>query len=355
MTPDHHTILARAATAAGTTLTDPVDLGGSQRTTVLRASTATGDTVIVKAHHEHTDQFTAEAAGLAFTTRGPQLLAVDTEHTLIVMSDLGTGPTLADHLLGDSPTAAAQALLAWATEYGRIAAETHGRQAEFHRLGPEPDTYDIDTEAVHTALDALGVPPPPDLTDEYAQIDAIGGPQVFSPGDVCPDNNITTADGLHVIDFEGAGYHSVYFDAAYTRMPFSTCWCVYRLPPGLADRIETAYRTQVTAAWSELADDTTWQHGTLLATAYWTLHITGILGARAATADLPMHSKQPQAPTARQVLRHRWTHLAERADPTLPTLGRTMRGLLAATEQWPVAPLPRYPAFTPRPPTTVTS
>jgi hypothetical protein len=42
-------LLATASTAAGTTLTEPVDLGGSDRTTVLRCRTPEATTVVVRA------------------------------------------------------------------------------------------------------------------------------------------------------------------------------------------------------------------------------------------------------------------------------------------------------------------
>jgi hypothetical protein len=38
--------------------------------------------------------------------------------------------------------------------------------------------------------------------------------RVFSPGDICPDNNLLTPQGLRPIDFEGAGFHSVFLDAS---------------------------------------------------------------------------------------------------------------------------------------------
>lgn len=342
-------LLAAASAAAGTTITEPVDLGGSDRTTVLRCRTADGTTVVVKAHHDHSPYFAAEAAGLAFTSQGPRLLAVDPTARLLVMSDLGTAPSLADALLGTSPEAATFALSAWATCYGRIAAETAGRRAEFEKLrasyGPVVDEPPP-VERFAEALAALGVPAddldlkPPDAFE------------VFSPGDICPDNNMILPDGMRVLDFEGAGYHSVFLDVAYTRMPFATCWCVYALPAGLAERVETAYRTQVVTVYPELADDTLWRSGVRQAIDWWTVDITAALGARAARADVPMHPHRRPVPSARELLRYRWQHAAENGHG--PLTG-TFRRLLAATRHWEVDPLPGYPAFTPRPPAIVIS
>jgi hypothetical protein len=84
---------------------------------------------------------------------------------------------------------------------------------------------------------------------------------VFSPGDICPDNNLLTPDGLRMLDFEGASFHSVFDDAAYARMPFATCWFVYALPDGLAAEIEELYRAEVVRVFPDLADDRIWRPG----------------------------------------------------------------------------------------------
>ena len=362
MPDDTDAILAAASRALGTTVTDPVDLGGSRRTSVLRCGTADG-TVIVKAHRQPDEYFANEAAGLAFTGHGPRLLAVDPTTPLVVMSDLGTAPSLAHVLLDTTPGDATTALLAWAHGYGRIAAETFGKQTEFAALHSQWHTGErtprsLDTDTFTTTLIALQVDPPDGLATDLTTVAALDGPQVFSPGDICPDNNILTDAGLRVLDFEGAGYGPVFLDAAYTRMPFSTCWCVYRLPEGIRDRLETSYRTEVRTACPELADDAGWRHGLLLATAWWTIDIVNHLGTKSAVRDGSMHPAWAGAPTARQLLRYRWQHPLTELDTAhaLPALADTARRLLAATESWATTPLPLYPAFaSPKPPTMVTS
>jgi len=151
-------LLAAAAAAFGSPLTDPIDLGGSTYSTVLRCRNPVRGTVIVKSYPQTADGaqgFAAEAAGLALTSDanvGPGLLAVDQAARLIVMTDLGDSPSLADLLLGGSAAQAEDALLSWA--------------------------------------------------------------------------------------FESAEIHSVFLDAAYLRMPFTSCWCVFRLPAELAAAAE---------------------------------------------------------------------------------------------------------------------
>ncbi|MFE2103891.1 hypothetical protein ACFW9W_44225, partial [Streptomyces sp. NPDC059468] len=67
-------ILRAAGDLLGTRLSDPVDLGGSRRSTVVRCRTAAGDSVIVKSFTDEPDalrSFTSEAAGLGLQVAGP--------------------------------------------------------------------------------------------------------------------------------------------------------------------------------------------------------------------------------------------------------------------------------------------
>ncbi|TXK43270.1 hypothetical protein [Nonomuraea sp. C10] len=126
-------ILAAASAVLGEEVSGPVDLGGSSRSHVLRCATPSGGTVVVKAYREVAG-FAAEAAGLPFCGgSGPRLLAVDPSFPLVVMSDLGVAPSLADLLLGESAEAARDGLLAWARTYGRIAVAGAGRRREWER------------------------------------------------------------------------------------------------------------------------------------------------------------------------------------------------------------------------------
>ena len=71
--------------------------------------------MILKAHKEQA-AYAAEAGGLRLTDLGPQLLAEDAEHLLIVMEDLGDAPNLADLLLGGDAERARAALIEWAID-----------------------------------------------------------------------------------------------------------------------------------------------------------------------------------------------------------------------------------------------
>jgi hypothetical protein len=351
-------IMRAAGAVLGIELSDPVDLGGSARSTVLRCGTAAGGTVIVKAFiggPESLRAFTAEAAGLSLGLAGPEVLGVDAEVPLLVMTDLGAVPTLADVLLGDDPQAAEDGLLAWAHGLGRLAAESVHRRADLARLwarydkgmpswGDEPWMAQNAT-ALLALLDGAAIAAPPGLAEELARIGTAGGEEypAFTPGDTCPDNNLLTPQGLRLIDFEAACFQSVFLTAAYCRMPFSSCWCVFTLPARLAAQIEQTYRAQVVTVYPALADDAVWQAGMRQAIAAWTVDATVRMLPRSAQ-DAPLHRTRRPVPTRRQVLRHRWEMASTMEE--LPALAETMRLLLReVAASWDAPPLPGYPAF----------
>lgn len=357
-------LVAAAAQALHQALSDPAELASSNRTVVLRCHTAAAGTVIVKSYRpgrEGREGFSAEAAGLEFTTGtgiGPDLLATDPERLLIVMSDLGAAPSLADALLGSDPEAAGKQLLEWARACGVLAVGTAGRAGEFGRLlaghlGSAPASghwLQRRLWQVPDLLRELAIEPPRELTGDLAgvaELLSVTEFQVFSPGDLCPDNNLLTGDGIRFMDFESAEFHSVFLDAAYLTMPFSTCWCVCRLPADLALAALAAYRAAVSSIFPPLADDTVWRPGLRLAQAAWTLHAMTYLLDRSMLADGSMNPEASQAPTARQLLRYRWRHLEDelgRADE-LPAIRALMSHLLTVSETWQSPALPLYPAF----------
>ncbi|MEU1284131.1 hypothetical protein [Kitasatospora sp. NPDC005856] len=352
-------ILRAAERLLATSLSEPVDLGGSARSAVLRCRTADGRSVIVKAYTGGPDAlrgFTAEAAGLALGLAGPPLLGVDPDVPLVVLADLGDAPSLADVLLGDDPKAAEEGLLAWAGGLGRLAARSVDRRADLTRLWARyakgmPTWADEPWIRRNAAvfpgvLEAAGVAVPDGLAEELERIGTAGGEEypAFTPGDTCPDNNLLTPQGLRLLDFEVACYQSVFLTAAYCRMPFATCWCVFALPAGLARRIEEAYRAEVVPVYPALAEDSVWEAGMRQAVAVWTVNATVRLLPRTAE-DRPTHRTRRPVPTWRQVLRHRWETAA--ALDGLPAFTETMRLLHEVADGWGTAPLPGYPCFAP--------
>ncbi|HEU5421861.1 MAG TPA: hypothetical protein VFV41_29560 [Streptosporangiaceae bacterium] len=367
--PDAAGLAAAGAAALGVPLAGPVPLAASARSAVLRCREPGGGTVVVKGYprdDEGAASFAAEAAGLTLAAGSglaPRLLAADPGSLTIVMSDLGTAPSMADLLLDshvpDAARPAAAALTGWARALGQLAAHGAGQAAEHARLlaryGGVPGSgyvAQLGARIQDTAQRAarIGVTAVPGgLDDELGQLAEFAAAtryQVFSPGDVCPDNNLVTRDGVRFVDFEAAGFHPVFLDAAYLRMPFSSCWCVATLPQALAASAEAAYRAGVTRVYPDLAGDATWQHGVRLAMAAWTLSSLGSLLAGALAGDAPLTAGRP-APGWRQLLRHRWrTVAAELAvSGELPAVLALTRELLAATRHWQAPRLGSYPAL----------
>jgi hypothetical protein len=364
-------LVALGSVALGRQLTDPVRLAGSDRSVVLRCRSSSrpgqhAGSVVLKrypADSEGVASFAAEAAGLEFaagTGAAPDLLAVDPAERLIVMTDLGDAPSLADLLLGPSADEAREWLLSWALACGELAVSTVGRRPEFDALlakyGASPasgvrfwlprrigEIPDLLTSLSFAVPDRLG----DDLDQVIAELLTPGQFEVFSPGDICPDNNLLTAAGVRFIDFESAGFHSVFLDAAYLRMPFSTCWCVFALPADLAGGAEIEYRKLVTSVLPELAEDGLWSRGVRLATAAWTLHAMTYLLDRSVEGDASINPDASQAPTKRQLVRYRWRALADELGRAaeLPALRALLDQLLAKTDLWQVPELPLYPAF----------
>lgn len=365
------TDLVEAGSAAlGRPLRDPERLASSERSVVLRCRSSTGS-VVVKSYPDDrhgTASFAAEAAGLEFTAGtglAPDLLAADPAQRLIVMADLGgDSPSLADLLLGSSPGPARDGMLSWARACGELAVRTACRERELAALlakygatsgSRRPasgigDWLPLRIEAIPGLLTSLSFAVPDRLDDDLAVVSEFVTTkafEVFSPGDICPDNNLITVGGVRFIDFENAGFHSVFLDAAYLRMPFSTCWCVFALPGDLAAEAEGLYRGLASTVFVELADDELWSRGLCLATTAWTLHAMTYLLDRGVTADASMNPDASLAPTKRQLLRYRWRALAGELDRAgaLPAIRVLAGQLLAETGLWLGPELPLYPAF----------
>jgi hypothetical protein len=366
--------LAAGGKAIGRPLTSPRRLLGSDWSLVLRCTDGDG-TAVVKAYPAGSRDgpacFAAEAAGLAIagdTGLAPRLLGVSPAALTVVMSDLGTGPSLADVLLAASAAAAETALLSWARGCGAMAAQTFSRHRDFETLRSRylaGRSSRSDASWLLTRVGAAaervaqvvarpenglsGVCVPDGLEQDLGVIAAAVAPTrypVFSPGDLCPDNNLLTGDGICFLDFESADICSVFLDVAYLRMPFSTCWCAFRLPAGLAVAAEAAYREQVVAVHPALADDATWAAGVRAAVAAWSVSSMYWLLDWALQGDRPLDAER-ESPCTRQLMRHRWQVLADELRPAsaFPALAALAGALLEATGHWQAPALPVYPAF----------
>ncbi len=383
--PDLDETLALAGVALGAALAEPEPLGGSTRSLVVRARVvaglttdrldttraaahAPGSTVVVKRFLDgpgaHGLPFEHEVAGLLTLDRTPVLLAVDEAHRLLVMSDVGDGPTLADLLLGTDRDAAWQGALSWATALGELAGAS-GQHVE--RFSSELAArgvvrgWDLDADAragVHRLVGALPTPTdlardPLDATlaflhddlEALASLRAPGSAVVVSPGDTCPDNAVLTPAGWVFLDLEDTTAHPPALDAAYTLMPFSTCWCVFDPPPGLTDELLAAFTTGLGRHLPDAVVEPAWNRDVLVACAGWILAMTGWL-LEGAIEGRPRVGPEGRSPSYRQLVLSRWRWGAEHLRDVTPGIAALLSdGVAWAEREWGPSPSGGYPAF----------
>jgi hypothetical protein len=324
------------------TLTEPEDLGGSERSCVVRVRVAASPfslprTLVLKRYvqplHEHCDAFAREAASYQLFTAlasedrmCPELFAHDPGSRLVVLEDLGHAPTLADKLLGDDARAAERALLSYSRSLGRLHATTAGREADFDALQRRltvPDFKDplaTDGAKAMTDLPALleaelGVTTSAavlECAERSRDLLETGHHRAFSPSDSCPDNNLITNRGVRFLDLEGGCVRNAIFDAAYLRVPFPSCWCPFALPNGMTDAMLAGWRAEVKAVWPDLEDDGVLLPALLDAQLFWVWLTTWQFFSRPEAAQT--HSSLlSDTPPETHVLTDRWRRLANDA------------------------------------------
>lgn len=282
---------------------------------------------------------------------------------LLVLEDLGTGPSLADSLQGDDPEQARAALFAYAASLGRLHARTLGGEADWRRVRNAVGGREMirEREGVRWIREnvepfvkncaALGVPLANGFEDEVAAVrqtfDASNGPfDAFAPCDTCPDNNRIEEGGrLRFFDFEFGGFRHALLDAAYLHLPFPTCWCVNRLPKDLPDELETVYRRELASSCPEARSEAVFHAAMNQAVAYWT-----VASVSWSIKDALQENGTWGISTVRQRHPFRLENFADRADRFghLPALSATCRALAAhLRELWPEddTAMPLYPPF----------
>lgn len=347
---------------------------GAPASVIIKASVGEGE----NAYDPHKDnredtawRFFNEWAGTRFLNeRGAdpalcaRLLGADRAGGLIVLEDLGSGPSLADALQGDDPRAAIAALRQYAASMGRLHARTIGGEEDWRHLrravsGNDRASFarEGDDWSEKSAVpfrehgDALGVTIPAGFDDECAAVQRAmtePGPfDAFAPGDTCPDNHRLTPDGsyLRFFDFEFAGFRHALLDAAYLHLPFPTCWCVARLPEDLPDELEAAYRSELRAGCPEAAADGVFHAAMSHARAYWTLATVswGLEHALKENSDWGLSSVRQRHPLRLEKFAARSERFGH-----LPALSAACRALAEKLRVlWPAeeTEMPLYPPF----------
>ncbi len=244
-------------------LSDPIELSGSGRTTVLRVRVAENAfslprTLIVKqlrggAHDRRigglapgvasTDSaFLREAVSYQFTTAlssehrpGAYLLAHNLAERLLILSDLGENASLTAVLRTGVEPASRNALMAFAQAMGRMHAATVGREADFvallrrvdvvHRIDGIAQQAEAAIGEVPGLLQReLGIEVPGEIAQRIVagnRLFSAGRYRAFSPSDLCPG-----------------------------------CLCDFELSRERARQMVEAWRSEVVGVWPALADDT---------------------------------------------------------------------------------------------------
>lgn len=359
-------------------LAAPEELGGSERSTVLRARVAKNPfslpkSLVVKHYGPEAgavaaESFAREAVSYQLFTAlaeddrmCPELLAHDATERLLVLEDLGDATTLSERLLGHDGTAAERALLTHARSLGRLHATTAGREADFdallRRIGTSCAADPLADEAA-TAMRKL-----PQLLAERLNVrDRTADVKVaarmawllerprhraFTPADLCPDNNLITSKGVRFLDFEGGRVREVLLDAACLRVPFPSCSCAFGLPRGMSEAMLAAWSAEVSSIWPEFTDDETLQPQLLDAQLFWVYLSTWWLLPRADEPNGRIDPYRP-SPSRAAAVCSRWRNLAEDADG----IGQGWLHAYASTVAEAIArrypeecSLPLYPAF----------
>ncbi|MGF7236260.1 MAG: hypothetical protein ACQSGP_15040 [Frankia sp.] len=333
------------------------DAGGRDHPLVVKMAVGAGDGSV----REEAALLTLAAHRVPNVVR---VLATGSVPPLLILDDLGRSPTVADRLLGTDPEAARAAVIAWAEALASLHGATTGLRTTFadglaarSPLGaPNLDTSaETVAEAIGTlrrVLPRFDVPLPAAAVDELRAIPpaldvAGGGPGAITPGDTCPSNAVETADGMTLIDFEGAEFRHVAWDAAYLRVPWPSCWCSWRLPAAVAagalDRWRGALAPSVPYVASAAFD-----LDLIKAAFAWVFISAGWFLGPALDGDPPPPDPARRAlvPRRRELLAHRLRWVAEQADSPLPAL-RELAGALgeATRRRWGEQPLPLAPAF----------
>jgi hypothetical protein len=378
---------ARSAVGADTGVADTVVLRDRPGGSVLRVMlmTAAGRRSVIVKEARARERTALEVLTQAGVPGVPRLLAASEQPALVVMADAGDGPSVADRLMGQDPDAAAQAVTRWAAAVARLQAATLGlgqvfsdRLAGFgaaavqfeppdryrHRFGLEravswkfavthPDSAEVIAETfagLRDGLAPLGLRAGPDVLAELGAITerlradpaCECGPGALTPCDTCPDNEVDAADGLVLLDFEGAQFRHIAWDAAYLTVPWPSCWCSWRLPGPVADAalrdwravIEPAVSPETAASLDAAVAD---------ATVAWVL-ITTAWFLDAGHADTPLGLGGSLRPGARELIQHRLGLAAATGRDSV--LGEfAARALDATRTAWGDQPLAFAPAW----------
>ncbi|MFC0449531.1 phosphotransferase family protein [Rhodococcus jostii] len=344
-------------TGAPVTLVDPVDLGGSGRTIVLRVRVAENPfslprTLVIKQLREESgvsgaravdpddlsgdsgSAFLREAVSYQFATAlatdsrpGAELLASDLEARLLVLSDLGDATPISALLEHSDAETVTNTLMAMAQALGRMHAATVGREEDFTALLRRAEVAHCDdtvAEQVERAVPAvprllaeiLGIDVSPELTEQVARAAKLfesGRFRAFSPSDLCPDNIIVNDEGVRFLDYEWGGFRDAMLDIAYALVSFPGCLCSIDLSDDRTQAMIEAWRAEVVGMWPALADDNVLAARMVEAQLIWVWLSTYLFLPENHTRIAAVREHHLSVPRS-EALIQRWDRLARSAD-----------------------------------------
>ncbi|MFD1813933.1 phosphotransferase family protein [Rhodococcus gannanensis] len=358
--------LLERRTGAPVTLVDPVDLGGSGRTVVLRVRCAENPfslprTLVIKQVREPSQAagarsvaltagafpdgapgggadtaFLREAVSYQFATAlatesrpGPSLIAYDLDARLIVLTDLGDATPIARLLVQQDKAAVTNSLMALAQSMGRMHAATVGREEDFSALlrrSGVAESGNVVSAEVTSSIPRLrtmltqeiGVTPGPEVAEAAERGVALfsgGRHRAFSPSDLCPDNIIVNDEGVRFLDYEWGGFRDATLDIAYALSSFPGCLCSYDLSIERALAMIEAWRAEVVGIWPALGDDRTLHARLLDAQLVWVWLSTFWFLPEDHARIAAVRDHQLSGPRSKALIA-RWRALAEFAEHT---------------------------------------
>ncbi|HZI09495.1 MAG TPA: phosphotransferase [Myxococcus sp.] len=354
---------ARALSAAWgrpVLLSEPQVLRTQSRCDVVRAAVRGGEVPSVVLKHFRDDPVLGldEWTGLELLGRynlavAPGLIAGDAATRLLVLEDLGTGPSLEDLLNASDARAATGGLLAVARLTAQLHARTPRMQGDFdllrHTLSPRPTRARIDNarylldhkDRLSRWLASTGAHEAPGTQEDLevlARELADPGPFLtLTHGDMAPGNTVFTSGGPRLVDFEYCGMRHALHDALMwlLAVPF---------PDELISRADLTYRITLTQGCEEAQVDSAWLRARATVAAARTVNVLQWISPKALERD---REWAPGFSERAALLRHlaRCRALQEPVNP-VPCLARTLGSLEARlVERWPDTPSFIWPAF----------
>ncbi|MGB3302258.1 hypothetical protein [Gordonia sp. (in: high G+C Gram-positive bacteria)] len=273
-------------------LDDPEDLGGTGRSTVLRARVLDNPvsldrTVVVKAFDEQTpaSQVLREIASYRYATAlptnsrpGPQLLASELAARVLVLTDLGHGRSMVEVLGSTDEDEVGRGVSAWGQALGRMHAATLGGEDDFATLmrisGRDRGGKGIRVTATGGGIAAEASASVAAHEEILAKLDLTlpsgsrefladalnlfdgGDFRAFSPADVGPENILINGAGVQFMDYEWGVFRDATLDVGYALATFPARLSVEVLGArqDLERLLYDAWRGEVKPLWPSISE-----------------------------------------------------------------------------------------------------